>query len=65
MVAAEPDGEESAGRAKLRLSTPQELGKRACNVAEEIATEIRKRDWFVELTSLEQMEAEIRKDQDN
>jgi hypothetical protein len=30
MVAGEPDGEDSAGRAKLRLSTPQELAQRAC-----------------------------------
>jgi hypothetical protein len=59
MVAAEPDGEDSAGRAKLRLSTPQELAVRACNVASETAAEIRKRGWFVSVPTWAEMEAEI------
>jgi len=33
MVAASPDGEDSAGRQKLRLSTPEELVGRAFTVA--------------------------------
>lgn len=34
MVAGEPDGEDSAGRAKLRLSTPEEVVARAFKMAE-------------------------------
>ncbi|KKL25562.1 hypothetical protein LCGC14_2404040 [marine sediment metagenome] len=34
MVAAEPDGEDSAGRQKLRLQTPEELTTRAFAVAD-------------------------------
>ena len=33
MVAAAPDGEDSAGRSKLKLSTPDELVERAFAVA--------------------------------
>src|SRR6185312_692836 len=55
MVAAETDGEDSAGRAKLRLSTPKELAERACNVAAEIRT----RGWFVSAPTWAEMEAEI------
>ena len=33
MVAGQPDGEDSAGRSKLRLSTPEELVDRAFIVA--------------------------------
>lgn len=33
MVAGAPDGEDSAGRAKLRLQTPEELIERAFNTA--------------------------------
>lgn len=61
MVAAEPDGEDSARRAKLRLSTPQELAVRACNVASETAAEIRKRGWFVPVPTWAEMEAEVQK----
>lgn len=61
MIAAEPDGEDSAGRAKLRLSTPQELAARACNVASETTAEIRKRGWFVPIPTWAEMEAEIEK----
>ncbi len=62
MVAAEPDGEDSAGRAKLRLSNPQELAARA--VASEIAAELRKRRWFVPVPTWAEMEAEIKKRKD-
>jgi hypothetical protein len=59
MVAAEPDGEDSAGRAKLRLSTATELAQRACNVAEECTKEMRKRGWFITAPTWEEMKSEI------
>lgn len=43
MVAAEPAGEDSAGRAKLRLATPAELVDRAVRVAELLFDELVKR----------------------
>jgi len=49
MVAGEIDGEDSAGRSKLRLPTPQELAARACNVAAETVAEMRKRGWLVQV----------------
>lgn len=45
MVAAAPDGEDSAGRAKLRLLTPAELVERACESATLLIMECRARDW--------------------
>lgn len=61
LVAVESDGEDSAGRAKLRFSTPQELAAQACNVALEIVAEIRKRGWFVPIPTWAEMETEIKK----
>lgn len=45
MIAAQSDGEDSAGRSKLRLQTPQELVERACNVAGLMYEEIKARGW--------------------
>lgn len=51
MVAGLEDGEDSSGRAKLRLATPKEMVKRACDTAEMLIKEIEKRDWYLELPS--------------
>lgn len=48
LVAAMPDGEDSAGRAKMRLPTPQELSSRSCEMAAAIFAEFRSRGWTVE-----------------
>ncbi len=42
-VAAEPDGEDSSGRAKVRLATADELVTRAVDVAEALVAKLRER----------------------
>ena len=49
LVAAIPDGEDSAGRQKLRLPDPLELAKRACDIAEETWTEFESRGWVLRI----------------
>jgi hypothetical protein len=49
IIAARPDGEDSAGRAKLALLAPAEIVQRACDTAELLIAEFEKRGWFVEL----------------
>lgn len=48
MVAAMPDGEDSAGRQKLRVLTPEELANKACATAAALWKEFGERDWFYE-----------------
>ena len=49
LVAALPDGEDSAGRQKLALHAPKELVERACQIAECAFAEFAKRDWLIDL----------------
>jgi len=46
MIAAIPDGEDSAGRAKLRLATPAELAARACDTAEMLMKRFHMNGWI-------------------
>ena len=55
MVAAEPDGEDSAGRAKLKLPSADDLAKRACDVTDEAFTEFEKRGWVLKLPTMSEM----------
>ena len=48
MVAATPDGEDSAGRAKLRLQTPVELADRAVETAGIAVDLFKALGWMVE-----------------
>lgn len=52
-VAGAPDGEDSAGRSKLRLQEPRELVDRAVEVVEAAFEKCRERDWIVGVPSLE------------
>lgn len=58
MVAAESDGEDSAGRQKLRLATPRELAVRACEVAREVTSEMHKRDWLLPTPTWDELRTE-------
>ncbi len=49
MVAAMDDGEDSAGRQKIRVATPEELVWRACTVAEVAFAEFDRRGWMLKL----------------
>lgn len=64
MVAAEPDGEDSSGRAKLRRMTPQEITMHACNCAAQAYQEFETRGWMTPLPSMEEL-AEAIKDQED
>jgi hypothetical protein len=46
MVAAAHDGEDSAGRTRLRLMTPPEVVNRACDTAEYAYAVFEKRGWL-------------------
>ncbi|MDR3633741.1 MAG: hypothetical protein P4L84_07880 [Isosphaeraceae bacterium] len=65
LVAAESDGEDSAGRAKSRLSTPKELAQRACDVAAEASAELRKRGWIFSLPSQSEIDAEFKRNKES
>lgn len=47
LVAAIPDGEDSAGRQKLRLQTPEELATHACSAAAALWANFEKRGWLI------------------
>ena len=47
MVAAEADGEDSAGRAKVRRMTPGEVAAHACVCTDRLFAEFAARGWIV------------------
>lgn len=56
LVAAVPDGEDGAGRQKMRVPTPAELVGQACSVASALVDEFRRSGWMVEVPGIEEME---------
>ena len=61
MVAAEPDGEDSAGRQQMKLMDPADLVWRACSVVDSLYIEFKDRNWIIELPTFAEMDAEIAK----
>lgn len=51
MVAGEADGEDSAGRAKIRLATPTELVDRAFAISELLHERAAERGWLMSVPS--------------
>lgn len=49
IAAAHPDGEDSSGRQKLRLLTPEEIVERACEISSKSYAEFAKRGWLLEI----------------
>jgi len=47
-IAAVPDGEDSSGKQKLRMQTPDELAQHACDVAAALWKQFEDRGWFFE-----------------
>lgn len=47
MIAGTPDGEDSAGRQKLRLLSPDELSNRACQTAQALWMRFERLGWLV------------------
>lgn len=60
LCAAIPDGEDAAGRQKIRVLTPDELVEKACILADKAIEEIRKREWFTAVPKWEEMEQMIK-----
>lgn len=52
LVAATPDGEDSTGRAKLRLATPEELVDRAMKTTDLLVEALKKGDHILMLPEL-------------
>ncbi len=57
IAAGHPDGEDAGGRQKLRLLTPEEVAKRACEIASHSFTEFRARGWMIDFPSSDEIEA--------
>lgn len=55
MFTGTPDGEDSAGRAKLKLLEPEPAVKRACEIANILFDEFVARGWIKEVPSLKTM----------
>lgn len=49
LIAAIPDGEDSAGRQKLRLPTADELAVRSCEIAAALFAQFQSREWIMDL----------------
>ena len=49
VIAAMDDGEDSAGRHRVRLMTTEELVQRACDSAQKLTEEFEKREWVLKL----------------
>ena len=64
MVAATPDGEDSAGRAKLGHLPIEDMVVRAADVAERAFKEVESRGWFIQIPSLDQCEEDIKERED-
>ena len=58
MVAAQEDGEDSAGRSKLKLSEPGELVARAEALVNGIMDTIERNGWYFEVPSLTDLDKE-------
>lgn len=54
LVAGEIDGEDTAGRQKLRLMSAPEVAQRSCEVAQECFVEFESRGWLAVTPSLEE-----------
>lgn len=53
---AETDGEDSAGRQKLRLLTPKEIATRSCDIAQEMWNQFESRGMTIDLPDSEDSE---------
>ena len=49
LCAADLDGEDSAGRQKVKLMTPAEIAVRACDIAAALWQQFEQRDWIMDL----------------
>lgn len=55
MVAAEPDGEDSAGRTKLRRMTVDEISTHACETAQKAMANFRALGWVKDIPTAQEL----------
>jgi len=60
MVAGSPDGEDSAGRSKLKLEDEAAVVERACKMTALAFDEFNKNNWITHLPSMETMEEMVK-----
>ena len=53
LATAKIEGEDSCGRAKMKLLTPEEIVSRACNISEIAFREFENREWYTKVPSVE------------
>lgn len=58
MVAAKIEGEDSGGRSKMELQSPDEVVDRACEMAELLVARLKKKNWIIDLPDLPDETAE-------
>lgn len=63
MVQGKDDGEDSAGRAKISLMTPEEVVNRACETAETTFKEFNKRGWLIAVPNQKELQKMIDADE--
>lgn len=61
LVAAAPDGEDSAGRSQVRLLNPNEVVERACTTAQLAVATFRERGWVYQMPSLKEIHEQVGK----
>ena len=49
-----PDGEDSSGKQKFRMLTPEEVAERACAISESMFAGFEDRGWILDLPSCEE-----------
>lgn len=59
-ITAQQDGEDTAGRAKMRREQPAELARFCCEVAEAAFAEFEERGWLLHLPSYEELKSAAR-----
>lgn len=62
LIAAQVDGEDTAGRQKLKLMEPADVAKRACDIAENMVAIFDARGWVIEFPPMPAEEAEKQSD---
>lgn len=61
LVAAVPDGEDGAGRQKMRMPTAAELAERCADIVAAFRAEVERRGWIVDVPTAAEAEVEIAK----
>lgn len=64
LVAAEADGEDSAGRAKPRRLDPAEVVRIACEISDGAYAEFERREWLVEVPTYEEIQERAKEQED-